>query len=86
LQPIGEIVGPEELDLIIAPALAIDRFGNRLGRGGGFFDRYLEHFEGPVAAVVYEHELVPSLPSELHDKPVNFAVTPSSIQALSAKR
>jgi 5-formyltetrahydrofolate cyclo-ligase len=86
LQPIGEIVGPEELDLIIAPALAIDRFGNRLGRGGGFFDRYLEHFEGPVAAVVYEHELVPNLPSEVHDKPVNFAVTPSKIQALSAKR
>jgi 5-formyltetrahydrofolate cyclo-ligase len=86
LQPIGEIVEPEELDLIIAPALSIDSFGNRLGRGGGFFDRYLEQFDGPVAGVVYDHELVPSVPSEAHDKPVQYAVTPSKIQALGQAR
>lgn len=86
LQPIGEIVEPDELDLIIAPALSLDTFGNRLGRGGGFFDRYLEQFDGPVAAVVFEHELVPSLPSESHDRPVQYAVTPSRIQALAPKR
>jgi 5-formyltetrahydrofolate cyclo-ligase len=86
LQPNGEIVEPEDLALIIAPALSVDSFGNRLGRGGGFFDRYLEHFDGPVAAVVYEHELVPSLPSEPHDKQVQYAVTPSKIQALGQAR
>jgi len=86
LQPIGEIVEPNDLDLIIAPALSIDNFGNRLGRGGGFFDRYVEQFDGPVAAVVYEHELVPILPTEAHDKPVHFGVTPSKIQALQPTR
>jgi 5-formyltetrahydrofolate cyclo-ligase len=86
LQPIGEIVEPDELDLIIAPALSVDRHGNRLGRGGGFFDRYLEQFDGPVAAVVYEHELVSTLPSESHDKPVHYAVTPSKIQGLGQAR
>jgi 5-formyltetrahydrofolate cyclo-ligase len=86
LQPIGEIVEPDELDLIIAPALSVDSFGNRLGRGGGFFDRYLEHFNGPVAAVVFEHELVSTIPSEAHDKPVQYAVTPSKIQALGQAR
>lgn len=86
LQPIGEIVEPSELDLIIAPALSIDNLGNRLGRGGGFFDRYLEQFDGPVAAVVYEHELVPILPSEAHDRPIQFVVTPSRIQALGSTR
>jgi 5-formyltetrahydrofolate cyclo-ligase len=86
LQPIGEIVEPDELDLIIAPALSVDVFGNRLGRGGGFFDRYLEHFDGPVAAVVYDNELVPQLPNEAHDKPVQYAVTPSKIQALTPKQ
>jgi 5-formyltetrahydrofolate cyclo-ligase len=85
LQPVGEIVEPDELDLIIAPALSVDMFGNRLGRGGGFFDRYLEHFDGPVAAVVYETELVAQLPSEPHDKPVQYAVTPSRLQALTPK-
>jgi 5-formyltetrahydrofolate cyclo-ligase len=86
LQPIGEIVEPEELDLIIAPALSVDNFGNRLGRGGGFFDRYLEQFDGPVAGVVYDSELVPQLPSEAHDKPVHYVVTPTRIQTLSPKR
>lgn len=86
LQPIGEIVEPDELDLIIAPALSVDSLGNRLGRGGGFFDRYLEHFDGPVAAVVYEHELVSNLPTEGHDKQVQYAVTPSKIQALGQAR
>lgn len=86
LQPIGEVIEPDQLDLIIAPALSVDGFGNRLGRGGGFFDRYLENFEGTVAAVVYQHELVPQLPSEAHDRSVQFAVTPAGIQALNSKR
>ena len=86
LQPTGEVVEPDELDLIIAPALSVDSFGNRLGRGGGFFDRYLEKFDGPVAAVVYDTELVGQLPSEAHDKTVDYVVTPTRIQALSPKR
>jgi 5-formyltetrahydrofolate cyclo-ligase len=86
LQPVGEVIEPDGLDLIIAPALSVDAFGNRLGRGGGFFDRYLKKFEGPVAAAVYEHELVPELPHEVHDRPVQYAVTPTGIQALSPKR
>ena len=86
LQPVGKDVEPNQLDLIIAPALSVDSFGNRLGRGGGFFDRYLENFAGRVAAVVYEHELVPELPSEAHDRPVEFAVTPLKVQSLTPKR
>jgi len=86
LQPVGEKIEADELDLIIAPAISVDAFGNRLGRGGGFFDRYLDNFEGPVAAVVYEHELVPELPSQSHDRPVQYAVTPTGILSLSPKR
>jgi 5-formyltetrahydrofolate cyclo-ligase len=86
LQPVGEIVEPEDIDLIIAPALSVDFSGARLGRGGGFFDRYLEEFTGPVAAVVYETELVDSLPTQDHDKAVSFVVTPARILELPAKR
>lgn len=86
LQPIGKVVEPWQLDLIIAPALAIDQFGTRLGRGGGFFDRYLENYQGPVAAVVYRSELVSDLPVEPHDRPVNFVVTENGIQNFTANR
>lgn len=86
LQPIGEVVEPEQLDLIIAPALSIDQHGSRLGRGGGFFDRYLENYSGPVVAVVYSQELVAKLPVEAHDKPVDYVVTELAIQNLQATR
>jgi 5-formyltetrahydrofolate cyclo-ligase len=82
LQPVGEIVEPNELDLIIAPALSLDEKGNRLGRGGGFFDRYLAEFGGSVAAVVYDHELLAAIPNQAHDKAVHYAVTQSRIQPL----
>jgi 5-formyltetrahydrofolate cyclo-ligase len=53
----------------------------RLGWGRGYFDRTLGSMEKcpPVYAVVYDHELVDTLPSELHDRRVNGAVTPSGI-------
>ena len=86
LQPVGDVVEPQEIDLIIAPALSVDTAGTRLGRGGGFFDRYLEDFQGPVAAVVYGNEFVSELPVEQHDRPVSFVVTELGIQALPVKR
>jgi 5-formyltetrahydrofolate cyclo-ligase len=86
LQPVGDVVEHNEIDLIIAPALSVDQFGTRLGRGGGFFDRYLEEFQGPVAAVVYGNEFVTELPIEPHDRPVSFAVTEDRIKQLPLER
>jgi 5-formyltetrahydrofolate cyclo-ligase len=86
LQPVGDVVEPQEIDLIIAPALSVDTFGTRLGRGGGFFDRYLEDFQGPVVAVVYDSEFVKELPVEAHDRPVSFTVTEDGIKQLPLKR
>ena len=86
LQPVGDVVEHQELDLIIAPGLSVDQAGVRLGRGGGFFDRYLEDFTGPVAAVVYQHEFVSKLPVEPHDANVSFVVTESAFLALPLRR
>lgn len=86
LQPVGDVIEHNEFDLIIAPALSVDESGTRLGRGGGFFDRYLEDFRGPVVAVVYSNEFVSELPVEAHDRPVSFVVTEIGIQALPLKR
>lgn len=65
--------------LILAPALAVDAQGNRLGRGGGSFDRALARVgaQVPVIAVLYDGELLEHVPAEPHDRPVRLAVLPS---------
>lgn len=67
--------------LVIAPALACDRRGSRLGRGGGSYDRALSHVGSsvPVCALVYEDEVVVELPQEPHDRAVTMAAIPSGI-------
>lgn len=65
--------------LILAPALAVDAHGNRLGRGGGSFDRALARVgaQVPVIAVLHDGELLEHVPAEPHDRPVRLAVLPS---------
>ena len=67
------------IDLIILPALAIDKYGNRLGQGGGSYDRTLESFEGISIAIVNESEFIESIPTEDHDIPVNAVLTPTRL-------
>lgn len=65
----------------VVPALAIDANGNRLGQGGGYYDRALAGVEGPlVIALVFEDEMVDSLPVESHDRRVDVAVTERSVR------
>jgi 5-formyltetrahydrofolate cyclo-ligase len=65
--------------LVLAPALAVDAHGNRLGRGGGSFDRALARVgaQVPVIAVLHDGELLERVPAEPHDRPVRLAVLPS---------
>lgn len=73
--------GPDHLrfaDVLIVPALAIDRRGLRLGQGGGSYDRALAR-RRPGAftiALVYDEELVDAVPSEPHDLGVDAVITP----------
>lgn len=70
-------------DLVLAPALAVDRAGYRLGRGGGFYDRWLaQAHPGHVLAVVYDDEVVDQLPHEPHDRRVDAALTPGGVVPL----
>ncbi|MFD0692166.1 5-formyltetrahydrofolate cyclo-ligase [Actinomadura fibrosa] len=66
-------------DVVLVPALAVDRTGMRLGRGGGSYDRVLSRVGPAILTVglVYDAELVPSLPAEPHDQRVRAVVTPS---------
>lgn len=63
------------IDVMILPALAIDKSGNRLGQGGGSFDRALSEFKGWSVALINQSELLEKLPIESHDKKVAAALT-----------
>lgn len=65
------------LDLILVPAIAFDRLGNRLGRGGGYFDRFLERVPAgvPRVGLAFKFQVVDRLPSEGHDQPVSRVIT-----------
>lgn len=80
LEPAGPRLGPgaaRVCDLVLVPALAVDRGGVRLGRGGGSYDRALSGARGRVVALLHDGELVDALPAEPHDVPVHAVVTPS---------
>lgn len=62
-------------DLVIVPALAVDRAGCRLGRGGGSYDRVLPRVTGCTLSPLYDDELVESLPRAPHDVAVRAVVT-----------
>jgi 5-formyltetrahydrofolate cyclo-ligase len=65
-------------DVVLAPALAVDRAGNRLGRGGGSYDRALARVGPlvPLIALVYDAELLDHVPAEPHDVKVRAAASP----------
>lgn len=64
--------------LVLVPALAVDRRGFRLGRGGGHYDRTLPLARAgtPLVAIVRDEEVLAALPAEPHDVPVTAALTP----------
>lgn len=64
-------------DVVLVPALLVDREGVRLGKGGGSYDRALARCTGLTVALVHDDELVDVLPREAHDVPVRAVVTPS---------
>lgn len=81
-EPTGGVLGAGALttcDVALVPALAVDHAGNRLGRGAGYYDRALAHVSAPVCALVFTHELLPEVPHEPHDVPVDLAVTPAGL-------
>jgi 5-formyltetrahydrofolate cyclo-ligase len=67
-----------EASVVLVPALAVDRAGVRLGRGGGFYDRTLVHRDraARLIAVIRDSELLDELPHEPHDVPMTHALTP----------
>ena len=77
LEPRGDLVGVDTLDVVLTPGLAFTREGERLGMGGGFYDRTLNGYGGRVIGVAYEEEVLATVPSGAHDRRVDSLVSPS---------
>lgn len=76
-----------DVDLVIVPAMAVDRHGIRLGRGGGSYDRVLARLAGRdvfTCALLHDGEFLDMpIPREPHDVPVSAAATPSGLHDLT---
>lgn len=79
----GSPIQPINVDVAFIPALAVDRAGNRLGKGKGFYDRALLEFTPTpkIVAVVFDEEVLESLPTEPHDYVIDAVVTPTAMTA-----
>ena len=71
LEPQGdlEVVDTSQIDLIHVPGLVFSKEGYRIGYGGGYYDRYLEHFTGHTLSTIYPCQIQDFIP-EKHDIPV----------------
>lgn len=82
-EPVAGIPFPVSMiDLVIVPGLGFDEFGNRLGRGRGFYDRFLVHpeFKGVACALAFECQVVPTIPTGPLDRQVDMVVTDEQVR------
>lgn len=62
--------------VILVPGIAFTRDGRRLGKGGGYYDKYLERYPGHrTVALAYDFQVVPELPTDVHDHAVDAVIT-----------
>jgi len=63
-------------DLIVVPGMAFDKEGHRLGRGRGYYDRFLaQHPNTYTIGLCFDFQLLPLVPSEPHDRPIHEILT-----------
>jgi 5-formyltetrahydrofolate cyclo-ligase len=80
--PIAGVPVPfEDIDLVITPALAFDRKGNRLGRGGSYYDRFFanEKLRAHKCGFAFAEQIIDNVPVTEHDKPVDSLVTDNGV-------
>jgi len=65
------------IDLVIVPGLGFDEFGNRLGRGRGFYDQFLSNpeFHGVACGYAFDEQVTHTVPTGPHDRPVDLLIT-----------
>jgi 5-formyltetrahydrofolate cyclo-ligase len=83
LEPLSSFLPapPDVLDLILAPGLAFDLAGRRLGYGGGYYDRFLprRRSDALVCGLAFSFQILPSVPCEPHDQKLACLVSENGI-------
>ena len=79
MEPEGERSSPENIDIVVVPAVAFDLEGHRLGYGKGYYDRFLKKTKALKVGVAYDFQIVDKLPREQHDVPVDLIITPTRL-------
>jgi 5-formyltetrahydrofolate cyclo-ligase len=78
-EPLEDFDSRAFIDLVIVPGVAFDKNKNRLGRGKGYYDRFLEKIDAPKIGVGFDCQLIEKLPVEKFDVRMNKVVVPSLI-------
>jgi len=81
-EPTGPAVPLSPVRAMLIPALAVTMRGDRLGKGGGFYDRVLSELgeeAPPIAAIVDDADVVDAVPTEEHDCRIDVIVTPTRV-------
>lgn len=79
LEPQTQAIDPMEIDLILVPGLAFDACGNRLGQGGGYYDRFLRRVTAMTLGLAFHAQMSERLVTAPHDVPVDAVATESGI-------
>lgn len=82
LEPSGEdgaVVPPDAFDLVLVPGLAFDRAGNRVGFGGGYYDRFLSMANAVKIGLAYDFQFFDRLPAGPCDIPMDLVITESEV-------
>jgi 5-formyltetrahydrofolate cyclo-ligase len=82
--PSAPKVDPKEIDLVVVPGLAFDLAGNRLGFGKGYYDRFLSGVAATKAALLYDCQIVESVPAGPRDVPVDLLVTEQATRKVTS--
>jgi 5-formyltetrahydrofolate cyclo-ligase len=83
---VGLMIEPDDLDLVIVPGIAFDRRGNRLGFGGGYYDRFFERCNATRVGLAYAFQVVDDIPAEDHDEKMDWVVTEDEVILCRAKK
>ncbi len=86
-EPTGnDLTSVEDMEMIVVPAVAYDRRGNRVGRGKGYYDRLLANSRARKIGVAYDFQLVDEIESEPHDVRVDVVITDKVMISVAKER
>lgn len=74
-----KVLLPHTIDLILVPGIAFDRFGHRIGSGGGYYDRFLARTGAVRIGLSYGFQIIDRVPAEPHDEKMDLIITENEV-------